>query len=172
MNKKIYFISYFLKKRQIEDPELIDFISKLDDDSFLPIMVLFNVGSFFGYIAWDFIEEVAENYELLKDFNLEEDLHLFRLNKKDREFVKKLYREEIIGISLFYENYLIFNLPLTLENVEFFKKHSHSKIYRYKREVQIDDLIYDVRDIIEEGDSEKLKYIEKDYRLEIGLFKQ
>jgi len=169
MDKKLYFISYILRKRDTDDPDLISQIYEMGDN-FIPILILFNIYSFFGYIAWDYIDEVIEGEAILEDFDFKEDLQLYKLSKKDRNLVQKLYTQEIIAMSLFYENYLLFDLPLTIENLEFFKKGSNPKIYRYKSDVQIGENIYDVRDIFESGEKEKIKFIENEYRLEKILF--
>jgi len=168
--KKIFLISYFLEKRNFYSKKLIRILFSVPDQSLLNFLIVLNPEGFFGMISENFVEnllksDVKKIKEKILNFNLVEDLDLKRLEKKDIEFVKNLFEKEFFGLVLFYENYLVFDLPISMENMEFFKKNSHKKIYRYKNKVDIDGDIFSIKDLIE-TDCLTDPRLEKEYRIE------
>ena len=134
------------------------------------LLIIFNRDSFFNVIASDYIERVRNSHSnILSDFDLSDDLHLKRLSKKDQTFVKKLFDQEIISFVLFYENYVVFDLPVTSDNIEYFKKDKHQKIYRYKRDIEIGGEIFGIEEILRGKSKDKKRLIEREYRIENTL---
>ena len=132
----------------------------------IQLLIIFNRNSFFNVIGGDYIERVRNHHDILSDFDLTDDLHLKRLSKKDQIFVKKLFDQEIISFVLFYENYLVFDLPVTSENIEYFKQDKHQKIYRYKREIEIGSEVFSIEEILRGGSKDKKRLVEREYRIE------
>lgn len=164
--KKIFLITYILNKSKLAEEDLIETIFNLPDEKMIQLLIIFNSNSFFNVIGNDYIERVRNKHTILSDFDLTDDLHLKRLSKKDQTFVKKLFDQEIISFVLFYENYLVFDLPVTSENIEYFKQDKHPKIYRYKREVEIGGTVFKIEEILRNGSKEKKRLVEREYRIE------
>lgn len=163
-DKKIHFIIYILNKSDLANSELVYAMSKIDDSKFLELMIVFNNDSFFNVISHGYIQDVLKDHKQLNHFSIERVAK--KLSKKDTNFVKRLFEQELISLALFYENYLIFNLSLTTENIEFFKSDKNPKIYRYKKNVILNEKVYSIKDLFLNGDQSKTKYIEGEYRIE------
>lgn len=164
IDKKLRFIIYILKKSGIAKSKLVHAIYNIEESKFLSLIMIFNSDSFFNVISHDYIQTVLNDYSQLEHFSFERITK--KLSKKDTNFVKRLYDQELISLSLFYENYTVFNLPLTTENIEFFKSDKNQKIYRYKKDVMINGKVYSIKDLFLKGDRSKTKYIEGEYRIE------
>jgi len=147
--------------------DLISEIYNLSPPKMIQHLIIFNKNSFFNVIGTSYIRRLEkESWKGMENFDLVNDLHLKRLVKKDSLFVQKLFDQEINSFVLFYENYLVFDLPVTIENIEHFKRDKHPKIYRYKREIEINGEIYTVEELLK---SSKKKFIQKEYRIEFDL---
>lgn len=164
--KKIYLITYILNKSKLAKEDLIETIFNLPPEKMIQLLIIFNRNSFFNVIGEGYIERVRNNHTIINDFDLTDDLHLKRLSKKDQTFVKKLFDQEIISFVLFYENYIVFDLPVTSENIEYFKQDKHPKIYRYKREIEIGGEIFEISEILRNGSKDKKRLVEREYRIE------
>lgn len=172
--KKIYMITYFLKKRNLEDEKienLTNIIYNADKKNFFPLMIILNPYTFFGTLSDNFVENLfstvyIEQKKIISEFDLINDIIYYnqaKLKNKDLVMIKKLFRQELESFSLFFENYLLLDLPLSLENIEFFKKDKNPKIYRYKREIEIKDQLYDITEIL---GKDKGNIMGKEYNLE------
>lgn len=164
IDKKLRFIIYILKKSDIAKSRLVHAIYNIEESKFLQLMIIFNRDSFFNVISHDYIQSVLNDYSQLENFSFEKITK--KLSKKDTTFVKRLYDQELISLALFYENYIVFDLPLTTENIEYFKRDKNPKIYRYKKDVMIGGKVYSIKDLFLKGDRSKTKYIESEYRIE------
>ena len=164
--KKIFLVTYILSKRGITSQDLARCIYSVRKDKFFPLMVVFNKYTFFGTIGENYITQVCSSdnpQKLLDSFDPVSSFCLNRLSKKDSLLVQKLFWQEIQSFSVFFENYILFDLPLTIENIEFFKKDKNPKIYRYKRQIEINGKVFEITDIL---NKRKGKFLEKEYRLE------
>jgi hypothetical protein len=172
--KKIFLITYFLKKRDLSDrsiQELASAIFNARKDLLFPLLVTMNKYTFFGTIGEVWIQKLVKSdpdrqEKLINSFDLVRDIIGCRgakLSKKDVNLISKLFQQEVQAFGLFFENYMLLDLPVTTENIDSFKRDKSEKIYRYKREVEINDKIYNVLDIL---NKKKGKIIAKEYRLE------
>ena len=172
--KKIFLITYFLKKRDLSErsiQELASAIYSAKKTILFPILIIMNKYTLFGTLGDDYVKKLVKvdpdrQEKMIGNFDLVRDIIGCRgakLPKKDVNLVTKLFQQEILSFALFFENYILLDLPLTLENIEFFKKDKSDKIYRYKREIEINGKIYNIMDILNE---KKGKIIAKEYRLE------
>jgi hypothetical protein len=165
--KKVFLISFILEKSNIVRKDIIQDIYDCKKEKFFTILIVLNCFTFFGTISDNFREKLLSSSsakELIDDFSPIRDLKLTRLkNKKDVNFVLKLLNQEIISFALFFENYMLFDLPVTLENIEFFKRDKNPKIYRYKNRISFNGKIYSLKKIL---NSKKSYLVEKEYRIE------
>lgn len=172
--KKIFLITYFLKNRELSDrsiQELASAIFNAPKHLLFPLLIIMNKYTFFGTIGEDWIQKLVKSdpdrqEKLIHSFDLTRDIIGCRgakLKKKDVNLISKLFQQEIQAFALFFENYMLLDLPITIENIDNFKRDKSEKIYRYKREVEINGKVYNVLDIL---DKPKGKLIAKEYRLE------
>ena len=164
--KKIYLITYILNKSKLAKEDLIETIFHLPEEKMVQLLVIFNRDSFFNVIGCGYIERVRNNHTIVSDFDLVDDLHLKRLQKKDQIFVKKIFDQEVVSFVLFYENYIVFDLPVSSENIEYFKQDKNPKIYRYKRDIEIGGEVFKIEEILTGGSKDKKRLVERDYRIE------
>lgn len=172
--KKIFLITYFLKSRKLSDrsiQELASAIFNAPKHLIFSLLIVMNKYTFFGTIGEDWIQKLVKSdpdrqEKLISSFDLVRDIIGCRgakLQKKDVNLINKLFQQEIQSFALFFENYMLLDLPVTIENIDSFKKDKSEKIYRYKREVEINGKIYNILDIL---NTNKGKIIAKEYRLE------
>lgn len=178
--KKIFLITYFLKNRKLSDrsiQELATAIFNAPRHLLFPLLIIMNRYTFFGTIGEDWIKNLVKSdpdrqEKMIRSFDLTRDIIGCRgakLKKKDTNLINKLFQQEIQAFGLFFENYMLFDLPITIENIDSFKRDKSEKIYRYKREVEVSGKVYNVLDIL---NTKKGKIFAKEYRLEkLILFK-
>jgi hypothetical protein len=173
-SKITFLIIYFLQKRNLNERsihELTSAIYNVKKINLFPLLIIMNKYTLFGTIGEDYVQKLIKadpdrQEKLINSFDFVKDIIGCRdakLHKKDINLLTKLFHQEIQSFALFFENYILLDLPLTLENIEFFKKDKSEKIYRYKREVEINEKVYNILDIL---DTKKGKLIAKEYRLE------
>ena len=100
--KKIFLITYLLKKRNLKDrsiQELVSAIYNIRKDLFFPVMIVINKYTLFGTIGEDWIMKLVNSdpdrqQKMINSFDLVKDIICCRgarLKKKDINILLKLF---------------------------------------------------------------------------------